>query len=164
MLTVEAGDTSVKRLRKRREAPLQPGGVVADYVPFYFGYRSPMMFKIDRGGVPTYSGDCDDLVYLVTTVERLARLGCQCCSRTGTRQWPSRDSPTRWLAWTILWIGRCDRRCGTTPLTSRIGWSGGWPSASSMGACHGKHSTRLWHETQHALSGCGPYWLRWACR
>lgn len=50
-------------------------GVVADYVPFYFAPRSPMMYVIERGGVPTYNGGCDQLVYLTTTVERLLEVG-----------------------------------------------------------------------------------------
>jgi len=33
------------------------------------------MYVIHRGGVPTYDGGIDDLVYLVTTVERLSELG-----------------------------------------------------------------------------------------
>lgn len=33
-----------------------------------------MMYVIEKGGVPTYSGGCDELVYLVTTVERLMEL------------------------------------------------------------------------------------------
>ncbi len=55
---------------------MPPGGVVADYVPFYFAPRSPMMFAIDRGNVPEYVGGIDPLVYLVSTVERLQEAGC----------------------------------------------------------------------------------------
>lgn len=72
LIGVEVGDHAVKARRRRRVVPAAPGGVVADYVPFYYAPRSPMMYVIDRGGVATYTGGCDDLVYLVTTAERLA--------------------------------------------------------------------------------------------
>ncbi|MCM3922609.1 DUF4433 domain-containing protein [Frankia sp. AiPs1] len=75
LLRTEVGDRGIKRKRRERRVPVPPGGVVADYVPFYFAACSPMMYVIHRGGVPTYNGGCDDLVYLVTTVRRIAELG-----------------------------------------------------------------------------------------
>jgi hypothetical protein len=36
-----------------------------------------MMYAIHCGNVSTYTGGCDPLVYLVTTVERVAELGLQ---------------------------------------------------------------------------------------
>lgn len=74
-LTVEVGNRGIKEMRRRRPVPVAPYGVVADYVPFYFAPRSPMMFAIHRGNVATYQGGCKDLVYLVSTVERLAQEG-----------------------------------------------------------------------------------------
>lgn len=74
LLTVEVGSHQIKERRRQRGVPIEPGGVVADYVPFYYAPRSPMMFVIDRGGVPTYTEGCDSLVYLVTTVERIREL------------------------------------------------------------------------------------------
>lgn len=68
ILTVEAGDHSVKDRRRRREVPCAPGGVVADYVPFYFAARPPMMYVMWKGGVPTFDGDIRDLVYFVSDV------------------------------------------------------------------------------------------------
>lgn len=49
--------------------------MVADYVPFYFAPRSPMLFALAMGNVPEYTGGMDPLVYLVTTAERLVHLG-----------------------------------------------------------------------------------------
>ena len=46
-----------------------PGGVLHDYTPFYFGYRSPMMLKISSGDVPSYDGTQKEMVYLVTDVQ-----------------------------------------------------------------------------------------------
>jgi hypothetical protein len=75
LLLTEVGHRGIKGRRRLREVPVGPRGAVGDYAPFYFAPRSPMMYVIHRGGVPTYDGGCDDLVYLVTTVERLSELG-----------------------------------------------------------------------------------------
>ena len=74
-LTVEVGNQGIKGARRGRAVTVAPYGVVADYVPFYFAPRSPMMFAIHRGNVPTYQGGCEDLVYLVSTVQRLSEEG-----------------------------------------------------------------------------------------
>lgn len=71
LLTVEVGDTGIKERRRHREVPLVPGSVVADYVPFYFAPRSPMMFSISRGNIATYQGGTARLIYVVTTLEVL---------------------------------------------------------------------------------------------
>lgn len=76
-LTHEAGDPGIKEWRLRRVVEAGPGGVVGDYVPFYFAPRSPMMFKLHRGGVPEFTGSTSDLAYLVTTVERVVEAGRQ---------------------------------------------------------------------------------------
>lgn len=75
-LAVEVGDLSIKERRRRLPVPAGPGGVVADYVPFYFAPRSPMMYVIDKGRVPQYQGPIYDLVYLVSSIERLHQCGC----------------------------------------------------------------------------------------
>lgn len=75
LLTVEIGNVGIKERRRRRTVPRPPHGTVADYVPFYFAPRSPMMYSIHCGNVPTYSHGCDRLVYLASTVERLISLG-----------------------------------------------------------------------------------------
>jgi hypothetical protein len=78
-VTTDVGDADVKAARRRRVVPVLPGGTVADYVPFYFAPRSPMMYRIacdHRDGVPgRYSGGDDPLVYLVSSVDRVLATG-----------------------------------------------------------------------------------------
>ena len=66
----EVGNADVKQRRRNLAVPLPPGGRVADYVPFYFAARSPMLYIISKGDVPTYSGGQDEIVYLVTSTEK----------------------------------------------------------------------------------------------
>ena len=69
----EVGNADVKQRRRNLAVPLAPGGCVADYVPFYFAARSPMLYIISKGDVPTYSGGQDEIVYLVTSTEKVAQ-------------------------------------------------------------------------------------------
>lgn len=86
-LTTDVGDAGVKAARRRRLVPITPGGVVADYVPFYLAPRSPMMFRIacdHRDGVVGRYPDGDDpLVYLVTSMDRLVASGLQWAATDG---------------------------------------------------------------------------------
>jgi hypothetical protein len=72
---VECGDIGVKGERRTRRVKAAPHGVPADYVPFYFAPRSPMMYKIGKGGVPTYQDGLRPLVYLVATIGDVAATG-----------------------------------------------------------------------------------------
>ncbi|WP_301851164.1 type II toxin-antitoxin system toxin DNA ADP-ribosyl transferase DarT [Rhodococcus pyridinivorans] len=75
LLTTEAGNMSIKARRRERPVSAGAGGFVSDYVPFYFKSRSPMLYSIHRGNVPTFTGNEYDLVYLLTTVESLIERG-----------------------------------------------------------------------------------------
>lgn len=61
--------------RSVRPAPNPPGGVVHDYVPFYFAPRSPMLLAINGGGVVGCPWRQQDIVHLETTVERITAGG-----------------------------------------------------------------------------------------
>ena len=69
---------AIKERRKRRPVTnlagklVAAGGVVADYVPFYFSNRSPMLGAIHKGRVPAYKGGQRDVVYLVAYAETVA--------------------------------------------------------------------------------------------
>jgi hypothetical protein len=74
-LQVEAADLDIKASRKSVQVPLAPHGCVADYVPFYFAPRSPMLYRLYKGGVPNYAGGQDPLVYLISSAEAVAAAG-----------------------------------------------------------------------------------------
>ena len=62
--------------RAVKAAPNPPGGVVHDYVPFYFAPRSPMLFAINGGQVANCQWRQQDIIHFETTVD-LALAGNQ---------------------------------------------------------------------------------------
>ena len=66
---VSIGHKRIKERRLRKRVPLGPGGVLADYVPFYFAPRSPMLFTINKGNVEGYTGGQEPIVHLVSSTE-----------------------------------------------------------------------------------------------
>jgi hypothetical protein len=62
---------------ERRVRPIRcgPGGTVHDYVPFYFGYLSPMLLQLKTGRVAGYNEGQEPLVYLVSSVQNVVDSG-----------------------------------------------------------------------------------------
>lgn len=52
-----------------------PGGTIHDYVPFYFGYLSPMMLQLETGQVVGYGEGQEPLIYLVLSAQAVADAG-----------------------------------------------------------------------------------------
>lgn len=71
LLTTDVGNQSIKSKRRTIQVRITPGGVIADYVPFYFAARSPMLGSVHKRNVPTYAGGQEGLVYLVTDVDAI---------------------------------------------------------------------------------------------
>lgn len=76
LLAVEIGDHGIKARRARRHVPCPPGGAVSHYAPLYFAPRSPMMYALHRGAY-AYRDGFDDVIYLVTSTERVLAAGRQ---------------------------------------------------------------------------------------
>jgi len=55
--------------RKARSLQRGPGGVIHDYVSFYFGPRSPMMLQLHTGRVEGYNEGQDSLIYVVSSAQ-----------------------------------------------------------------------------------------------
>jgi len=65
--------SNIKARRAVTTVPCGPGGLLPDYVPFYFAPRSPMLFVISKGGVETYpSRDQSAVVHLVSSTETIS--------------------------------------------------------------------------------------------
>lgn len=71
-------DISYERIQDRRARKIVPcaaGGVLHDYIPFYFAARSPMLFTINKGNVPGCPEGQTPILHLVTTAELIAEQG-----------------------------------------------------------------------------------------
>ncbi len=60
----------VQRRRARTRVPCGAGGVLHDYVPFFFAPRSPMLYYISRN-VHIYPEGQGPLVYLVSSIQAI---------------------------------------------------------------------------------------------
>lgn len=60
-----------------------PGGVVGDYVPFYFAPRSPMLFRLHKEHAEGRGDGQRALIHVATTSERLLEAGLQCVFSDG---------------------------------------------------------------------------------
>jgi hypothetical protein len=52
----------------RSRVPCGAGGVLHDYIPFYFAPRSPMLYTISQGKVPNYTQGQAAVIHLVSDV------------------------------------------------------------------------------------------------
>jgi hypothetical protein len=70
-------DPEVQGARSAVTVTAGPGGTIHDYVPFYFGYLSPMMLKLKTGQVSGYNDGQEPLIYLVSTAQAVAAAGVE---------------------------------------------------------------------------------------
>jgi hypothetical protein len=68
---VDIAHESIQDRRARTRVPCGAGGVLHDYVPFYFARRSPMLFTIHKGNVEGYNQGQESVIYLVSTAEAI---------------------------------------------------------------------------------------------
>jgi len=74
---VEIGSNDIRERRLHlRVGRVGPGGCVGDYVPWYFGPRSPMMFTLGKNNYE-YQQGFDEVVYLVSSVRTVIDQGCE---------------------------------------------------------------------------------------
>lgn len=63
----------IKDRRAAKHVTCASGGTLADYVPFYFAPRSPMLYAIHRGNVEGYQGGQAAVLHLVASAESVAK-------------------------------------------------------------------------------------------
>jgi hypothetical protein len=63
--------SGLKQRRSNTIVEVPPGGMLCDYVPFYFGTRSPMLYTYKKGNVTGRPENQDYIVYLASTVEHI---------------------------------------------------------------------------------------------
>ncbi len=68
-------DEKVQSKRARWPVECGPGGKLHDYVAFYFGPRSPMLYQLHTGWVPGYDEGQEPMVYLVSTAQAVSESG-----------------------------------------------------------------------------------------
>ncbi|KAM3099278.1 DUF4433 domain-containing protein [Phormidesmis sp. 146-12] len=60
---------AIQERRARKVVPCGASGTLTDYVPFYFAPRSPMLYAIHQGNLPTYTEGQVPVLHLVSTAE-----------------------------------------------------------------------------------------------
>ena len=67
--------TTIQTRRATKQVVCAPGGVVHDYVPFYYAPRSPMLFALNNGKVHGCNWRQKDIVHIESSVESIAGAG-----------------------------------------------------------------------------------------
>jgi hypothetical protein len=68
---VSIGHSDIIQMRTTRAVPIPPGGVLSDYVPFYFTPFSPMAYNIKTGFNGIRRRDNAEIVILVSSLPKL---------------------------------------------------------------------------------------------
>jgi hypothetical protein len=70
--------------RTHHPVPISPGGTLADYVPFYFTPKSPMLLNIKTGYGGIARRPNEEIVVLVSSCDAVLNSGVAMLSRTAT--------------------------------------------------------------------------------
>ncbi len=65
----------IKERRAQKQVNCAAGGNLADYVPFYFAPRSPMLYANHKGSVEGYRGGQAAILHLVVSAEKIGKRG-----------------------------------------------------------------------------------------
>lgn len=72
---VGIGYPHIKERRARRTVPCGAGGTLADYVPWYFAPRSPMLFAITKGQLGDEVAKTEEIAFVVSSTQLLRAAG-----------------------------------------------------------------------------------------
>lgn len=73
----QIGDKTMINYRKDLDAPIPPGGKFTEYVPFYLGPRSPMLYQIATGWEDIEKVHQQDIVYIVSSFDKIKGEGLE---------------------------------------------------------------------------------------
>ncbi len=65
---VSIGSEELIDKRSKKEVPITPGGMLSDYVPFYFTPFSPMLYNIKTGRGGVIQRNNDEIIILVSSL------------------------------------------------------------------------------------------------
>jgi ssDNA thymidine ADP-ribosyltransferase, DarT len=71
---VEIGNPELIEKRNHRIVPIAPGGVLSNYIPFYFTPHSPMLYNIKTGHNGIVQRVMSEIVIMVSSLPRLKEL------------------------------------------------------------------------------------------
>ena len=63
----------IKKRRARKMVPTGQGGTLAEYVPFFFAPRSPMLYVIHKGNVEGYTEGQAPILHLVSSTDIVSK-------------------------------------------------------------------------------------------
>jgi hypothetical protein len=81
---IPIGDNTLIEVRNTYSVPITPpNGDLGNYIPFYFGHRSPMLYRIKTGynGVAQYAQE--DIIYLCCKLDDVVQSGAEWCFTDG---------------------------------------------------------------------------------
>ena len=146
-------DESIRLRRGGRSVPCGPGGTVDDYVSFYLGPRSPMLYRIWKGTVPCEGGQ-RSVVYLVSSVEKLQELHIPFVFSDGHGLSAITVGTTIQPTWNAL-TGRLScLASGSTPKTIQTAVVASRPSSWCLAPFLGRRSS----ESGFSMRRCGRTW------
>lgn len=68
---IKIGDPSLINYRKSLDTRNPPGGKLSEYIPFYLGRRSPMLYQIAKGFEDIIKYPQEDIVYLISSFNQV---------------------------------------------------------------------------------------------
>lgn len=80
---VNIGDEVLIAQRGEFNVPITPGGVLSDYVPFYFGGCSPMLLNIKTGYRGIRQRSQSEIIYLCSHIETIVNTCPEWCFTDG---------------------------------------------------------------------------------
>lgn len=71
------GSSTLIKNRRSVQAPDPPGGTFEEYIPFYLGPRTPMLYNIATGWEDIEQVPQEEIIYLITNVDEIKAGGCE---------------------------------------------------------------------------------------